>query len=380
MALTSSYPSVADPIRVVLADDSAVVRGLLTRILQDDPMIKVVASGSNGEHAVSLTTKFSPHIVILDIEMPVMDGITALPQVIKACPGVKVIICSTLSLKNADITLKALSLGAADTIAKPTAAGQIIATENNFKLNLVNMVKQIAAGSSRPVPLQHDAPLTSQNLPNPPPRGKTPYTLRDPKTAYAGKPAILAIGSSTGGPPALFKVLASCKGIDIPILITQHMPPTFTAMLAQHIEQNTGIKTVEAKDGDVIKPGQAYVAPGGFHMVVKASHTTPTLHLNTDPPENFCRPAVDPMLRSVVTHYGAKTLAVILTGMGADGLAGAKPLIDAGGRLFAQDEASSVVWGMPGAVATAGLCHAVVPLEDMGPLIYRTIMGSKAGS
>jgi two-component system, chemotaxis family, protein-glutamate methylesterase/glutaminase len=378
MSLSVSPPS--EPIRVILTDDSAVVRGLLTRILTEDPQIQIIASAANGEQAIQLAGKHHPNIMILDIEMPVMDGITALPQILRASPTTKVIMCSTLSLKNADITLRALSLGAADAIAKPTAAGNIIASgELNFKDSLVHMIKNIAQSSSRPSPRSASPALANSTATAtaPAPRSlySAPITLRDIKTAYNGKPAVLAIGSSTGGPPALFKVLGACKGIDIPILLTQHMPPTFTAMLATHIQSNTGLQATEAKDGDVIQGGHVYVAPGGFHMTVHNEMGAMTLRLDTNPPENFCRPAVDPLFRSVATAYGSKSLAVVLTGMGSDGLLGAKPIIEAGGRLFAQDEASSVVWGMPGAVATAGLCHAVVSLDEMGPLIHRTIMG-----
>jgi two-component system chemotaxis response regulator CheB len=372
----SPSPSVG-PIHVIVTDDSAVVRGLLTRVLEEDQTIKVVASASNGEQAIQLAAKHTPDIVILDIEMPVMDGITALPQIIQASPTSRVIMCSTLTLRNAEITLKALSMGAADTIAKPTAAGGILGGDNDFRASLVNLVKQIAAARpARPAPVAqtgHTA-TRAQDTTSSTPRPTTKYALRDPKTAYAGKPAVLAIGSSTGGPPALFNVLRHCKGIDIPVVITQHMPPTFTAMLATHIQSNTGLTAAEGKDGDILKPGNVYVAPGGHHMTIKLEHNQPIIRLNNDPPENFCRPAVDPMIRSLIDIYGNKILGVILTGMGSDGLLSCRQLVELGGRLFAQDEASSVVWGMPGAVATAGICHQVVPLDDMGPLVFRTVM------
>ncbi len=381
-SISSSIPEI---IRVALADDSAVVRGLLTRVLEEDPMIKVIATASNGEIAVKMAKDHTPDILILDIEMPVMDGITALPQIIKASPKTKVLMCSTLSLRNADITLKAFQMGATDAIAKPTAAGQILASDSDFKTTLINMVKQIAIAAARRKTnlatrqnsTENAAATSLENLP----REKIPqftsggkFQLRDLKTAYTGKPAILAIGSSTGGPPALFEVLKHCKGLNVPIVITQHMPATFTAMLATHIQKNTDLKSYEGQEGMTLEPGCAYIAPGGFHMTIKMEEGKPVIRLNTNPAENFCRPAVDPMMRSLIEIYGNKVLGVILTGMGSDGFFSCRQLVESGGRLFAQNEETSVVWGMPGAVAMGGLCHSVLPLADLGPLIYRTIM------
>jgi two-component system chemotaxis response regulator CheB len=376
----------AGTIKVMLVDDSSVVRGLLTRILETDPQIKIIATAGNGQTAIDSLKRIKPDIIILDIEMPVMDGITALPLLLQESPGSKVLICSTLSLRNAEITLKALAMGATDTIAKPTAAGQIINDQNDFKNNLINLVKQIGTST-----VKRWSPSSPTPTPVPSSTGTadmaiklstTPkvrlyaadITLRDIKTAYQGKPEIIAIGSSTGGPQALFKVLENCKGMDIPIVITQHMPPTFTAMLALHIQQHSGLPAAEGKDGELLKPGHVYVAPGGMHMTIERENMRPVIRLNTNPPENFCRPAVDPMMRSLISAYGNKVLGVILTGMGSDGFLSGRALVDAGGRLFAQDEASSVVWGMPGAVATGGLCHAVASIDELGPLVHRTIM------
>ncbi len=368
-----------EPIRVLLTDDSAVVRGLLTRVLEEDADIRVIGGASNGEQAIQLAGKHKPEIIILDIEMPVMDGITALPQIIKASPNSKVIMCSTLSLRNADITLKAMSLGAADAIAKPTAAGNILTGDNDFKNSLINLVKQIAKSAKivSPTKVGTTNTTTARTSQSSSAEVAAPhkFTLRDPKMAFMGKPALLSIGSSTGGPPALFKMLEHCKGFDIPIILTQHMPATFTAMLATHIQANSGIPAAEGKDGEVIKPGHLYVAPGGKHMLLNKDGDTVKIRLTEDPPESFCRPAVDPMLRSAMDIYGNRILSVILTGMGSDGLLSCRKLVEAGGRLFAQDEASSVVWGMPGAVAMAGLCHAVVPIDELGPLVARTVAG-----
>jgi two-component system chemotaxis response regulator CheB len=190
--------------------------------------------------------------------------------------------------------------------------------------------------------------------------------------SVVGRPDVIAIGSSTGGPQALFEVLAHLKGgVTQPILITQHMPATFTTILAEHITRQCGIVCGEAKDGEAITEGRAYVAPGDYHMLVVSRGNGYALSLTKDPPENFCRPAVDPMLRSVVRAYGRKVLTVILTGMGQDGLRGCQEVTAAGGVVIGQDEASSVVWGMPGAVATAGLCSAILPLKEIGPYIRK---------
>lgn len=385
---TPSPPSSPDSaIHVMLIDDSSVVRGLLTRVLEEDGSIKVIGTAQNGQIGIDLLTRrtISPDIIMLDIEMPVMDGITALPQILKAAPYAKVIMCSTLSLKGAEVTMKALSMGAADAIAKPTAAGNILDSNSNFKQSLVNLIKQIGQATSRRLQSARPAaPITPvQGSARPNPATAAPIlrfgkgdkiTLRDLKTAYNGKPSIVAIGSSTGGPPALFEVLKHCKGIDVPIVITQHMPPTFTAMLAAHIASHTGLPAQEGAEGMVIRPGEVYVAPGGHHMTIQTENGKPTIRLNTDPPENFCRPAVDPMFRSLIDIYGNKILGVILTGMGSDGYLSCQKLIESGARLFAQDEATSVVWGMPGSVAMGGLCHAILPLNEMGPTIFRTVM------
>lgn len=369
-------------IKVMLVDDSSVVRGLLARILESDPQIKIIGTAGNGQQAIDSLSRIKPDIIILDIEMPVMDGITALPLLLQASPQSKILVCSTLSLRNAEITLKALAMGATDTIAKPTAAGQIINEQNDFKNNLIYLVKQIGLSTvkrwspSSPTPIPVTAPASSDAVQKTgtvqkPKLYAGDVKLRDPKTAFQGKPEIVAIGSSTGGPQALFNVLKDCKGIPIPIVITQHMPATFTAMLALHIQQNSGLPAAEGKEGDILKPGHVYVAPGGMHMTIERENALPVIRLNTEPPENFCRPAVDPMFRSLAKSYGNKVLSIILTGMGSDGKLGGEALVNAGSRLYAQDEATSVVWGMPGAAATAGICHGILPLPDIGPLIQR---------
>lgn len=372
-----------DAIRVMLVDDSAVVRGMITRVLEADPGIRVVSSAQNGEVAVSAVAKACPDVILLDVEMPVMDGLTALPKLLAGYPGARVVMCSSLTEKGATITMQAMRLGAVECIAKPTSRDTGVGS--TFHRQLLDIVKGLgmAAGRKSPaVPARpvvgtpaSAAPAPRAHLFTPPGAPKT-FALRNDPAAYKGKPAIVAIGSSTGGPQALFDVTKSLKGLDVPIVITQHMPATFTRILAQHIQQQSGIPTQEGSEGMRIEPGQAYVAPGGLHMEIIDRDGKPVIRLSDAPPENFCKPAVDPMFRSVVKLYGRKVLGVILTGMGSDGLKGGQVLVEAGGRLIAQDEASSVVWGMPGSVAMAGICCAVLPLKDVGPWVRNAVKGS----
>lgn len=374
----------SDPIRVMVVDDSAVVRGLITRMLEDAADVSVVTSVPNGEAAVKALDRYDIEVVLLDIEMPVMDGMTALPLMLKKRPDLKVIMASTLTLHNADISLRALELGAIDYIPKPTATREMTGGLD-FKRELLDKVKALgdslrrsgrrqAAQPARPgqparVPFQRPgapgAARPSLLTPAAPPK------LRQNKIE---PPDLIAIGSSTGGPQALFKVLGDLRqggGLKQPIIITQHMPATFTTILAEHITRVTGWPAKEGQDGETLKGGNVYVAPGGFHMTVESKGTETVLRILDAPPENFCKPAVDPMLRSVAKVYGRRALAVILTGMGSDGAKGGGVLVEAGGSVIAQDEETSVVWGMPGAVAQAGLCTAILPVQDIGAFIRK---------
>ncbi|MDH5722310.1 MAG: chemotaxis response regulator protein-glutamate methylesterase [Alphaproteobacteria bacterium] len=357
----------SDKIRVALVDDSSIIRGILARTLTTDPSIEIVASVSNGELGVHIAESKKPDILILDVEMPVMDGITALPLIIKASPKTKVIMCSTLTEKGADITLKAMALGAVETIAKPSNTIET-GSDSAFKARLIQLVKSLASHVAHRT--QNAAPARDRVATTPIStalKPKMPVILRNDTHAYKGRPDILAIGSSTGGPNALFKVVKDLKNIDIPIVITQHMPKTFTKVLAQHITDQTGIETFEGEEGMTVERGKAYVAPGGMHMVFRKDGMNVKIKLDDGPPENFCKPAVDVMLRSLISIYGKKVLCAILTGMGSDGLKGAQELAGLGGRIIAQDEKTSIVWGMPGAVAQNQLCSAVLPLEGIGP-------------
>lgn len=428
--ITASPPAGASaeagPFRVMVVDDSAIIRGFLSRYLSEDPDIDVITTAYNGVAALRELERNDVEVAVLDIEMPEMDGLTALPKMIDLKPDLMVVMASTLTRKNADVSLRSLQMGAVDYVPKPETARNVNASID-FRRELVDKVKAWAGrrrkkrGEALPESAGPDALGTGSastakvspgfvrvERPARPTARVTTSTHRsdaatagsafqpasvsrvaasDTKPAVDGssynlqpetltKPHILAIGSSTGGPQALMKFFATFdKAPQVPIIITQHMPPTFTAILAQHLGQATGWEAEEASEGMALKAGKIFVAPGGKHMLVDRRDGGDVLKLDDGPPENFCKPAVDPMLRSVAKRYGKNALCVILTGMGHDGLKGARELVGVGGTVIAQDEASSVVWGMPGAVATAGLCTEISPLEDLGKSTYRRLAG-----
>lgn len=394
MIETADKTSNGSPIRVMVVDDSAVIRGLITRMLEADPEISVIASVSNGQLAVNQLTRNSGKIdvVILDIEMPVMDGLTALPLLLKADNNVKIIMASTLTKRNAEISLKALSLGATEYVPKPSTAREL-SGEDDFRRDLLHKVKSLGIirrqGTGGQPIIKRPAPATPAAKPGAPASGAAPVRDQDAwrlnrggeiQLRHAGtvKPDILAVGSSTGGPQALFEFLKGLsKNINLPIVITQHMPATFTAILAEHITRMTGWPCSEAKDGDVIEAGKILLAPGDYHMIVSLNGPQRVVKLTQDPPENFCRPAVDPMLRSVVKVYGPRVFTVILTGMGNDGARGAIQVAEAGGTVIAQDEATSVVWGMPGAAAAAGVCSAILPISELAGYVMNFVNRTK---
>lgn len=344
-------------IRVLVVDDSAVVRGLISRQLNAEAGIGVVATAANGELALAELARRDVDVVVLDIEMPVMDGLTALTRIVAGYPAVRVVMASTLTRRNAEISMKALHLGASDYVAKPESG---LGAADAFRQELTAKIRALAA--RRPAsPARTPAPVAS--VPTPP-----AAPARSPRT----RPAVILIGTSTGGPPALLKLFAALRGaVEQPILLTQHMPPTFTALLAEQLTRAGDRPCAEARDGDRIKPGHCYIAPGGWHMTVTREAAMPTLRLNQDPPENFCRPAVDPLFRTAARVFGSSALGVILTGMGSDGALGCETLARAGGHFIVQDEASSVVWGMPGAAAATGLAGGVLPLDQIAPWLRR---------
>ncbi len=367
-------------IRVLICDDSAVIRSALARMLESDPRIRLVARAANGQEAVAAVRREQVDVIVLDIEMPVMDGMTALPLLLQADPGVRVVMASTLTTRGADIAMRALRLGAADYLPKPSVA-QI--NDNSFRTELLAKITGLGR-LRRGAAVGHPA---GQSLPH---AARAPYTagssaMPSVPAAPAGKPRpgltrparLLAIGSSTGGPQALFTLIQALgRDIAVPVVLTQHMPATFTAILAEHITKLDALPCAEARDQETLKPGRIYLAPGDRHLMVDDAAGSLRARLSADPPENFCRPAVDPMLRSACVATGGRMLIVMLTGMGQDGLLGTKQVVEAGGCALAQDEATSVVWGMPGAIARAGLCHAVLPLPQLAPQVLRMLRGA----
>jgi two-component system, chemotaxis family, protein-glutamate methylesterase/glutaminase len=370
-------------IRVMIVDDSAVIRGLITRLLEEDSEISVVASVSNGQMALTSLERTKVDVVLLDIEMPIMDGMTALPKLLEIDPGLRIVMQSTLTLKGADISMRAMEMGAADYIPKPSSTRDISGGPD-FKTELIGKVKALGAARRRlasrrgkPLPTT-GAPIAAAHLASPalapkPAAHHAPLQLR---THNPEPPDIIAIGSSTGGPQALFTLLGAMRAGTVrqPILITQHMPATFTTILGEHISRVSGWNAKEAIDGEPLEGGRIYIAPGDFHMIVEAKGAGKVLRINKNPPENFCRPSVDPMLRSIAPLYGRRALVCILTGMGSDGMRGGTEVVNAGGTVIAQDEASSVVWGMPGAAANAGICSAVLPLTELAPWMIKLAM------
>jgi two-component system chemotaxis response regulator CheB len=365
-----------DPIRVMVVDDSVVVRGLVSRWIEEEPGLALAGSLRNGRDAVDQVERINPDVVILDIEMPELDGISALPLLLAKKRDLVIIMASTLTRRNAEISLKALSLGAADYIPKPET-NRGVTTSTTFRHDLIEKVRELGGRRrARRGPAPRAAPAPA---PAPPPARAdhaAPIKLR----AFApAAPRVLLIGSSTGGPQALTSVISNLRGLlpRVPVLITQHMPPTFTTILAEHIARAAAGKAHEGVDGEPVTAGTIYVAPGGKHMQAVKRDNGIFIALDDGPLVNFCRPAVDPLFRSAAAVWGPAVLALVLTGMGSDGAKGGAEVVAHGGSVIAQDEATSVVWGMPGAAAHAGICSAVLPLDQIAPKVMRLFSGER---
>ncbi len=354
------------PIRVMIVDDSAVIRGLFRKALSQNPSIEVVAAAGNGRAALMQLKETDPDVILLDIEMPEMDGMTALPELLKAKPGVQVIMVSSLTLRNASISLKSLELGAVDYLPKPTSND--VESLQNFYREMIEKVLAFGAKVAKNLAAKPAVAATSAASSPAAPKPK-PVTISAP----IGKVYALAIASSTGGPQALNTIFTGIKGrlLHLPIFITQHMPPSFTTILADHLSKAGDRKVVEGSEGAFAATGTTYIAPGDYHMVMSKEGMQTVVHINKDPQENFCRPAADPMLRSLSKIYGSGLLTLVLTGIGQDGLEGAKIVVSGGGSVIAQDEGSSVVYGMPKAVAENQLCKAILPLQDISSFLVR---------
>lgn len=363
MSAVTTMGSGQPEIRVMLVDDSAIVRGLMARALKDDPQIAVVATASDGEMALNMINDYQVDVLILDIEMPNMDGITALPKLLQASPKTKIIMASTLTERNASISLEALSLGASDYVPKPSSRENREALDDFYR-ELTQKVKALG-GAKHPVLAKSLAAATPAG------GSRSASSWKMPKQDVKA----IAIASSTGGPKALTSVLGGLNGVctSVPVFITQHMPPKFTALLAEHLTKDTGCKVVEASDGMKAEAGTFYIAPGDYHMIPVTEGAALKITLNQNPPVNFCRPAADPMFDALAHIYRAHLLGVVLTGMGSDGKNGAHTIVEHGGTVIAQDEATCVVWGMPRAVAQANLCTEVLAVDDI-PNYIRTAL------
>ena len=383
------------PVRVMIVDDALVARGFVKRWVDAEPDLELVASLRDGREAIDRIESVNPDVIVLDIEMPDVDGLTALPLLLQKKPNVAIIMASTLTRRNAEISLKALALGALDCIPKPD--GNTRDASREYRDELINKIRALGrrsfrrgrtapqaparapAAGPRPAPRPqavHAPNLASSLAPAAAPARTAAVRMRPfPKT----QPKALLIGSSTGGPQALHVVVPGLAPVidRVPVLITQHMPPTFTTILAEHLARASGMPVREAVHGEPVVPGRVYLAPGGLHMRVARGDGHPVIALDDGPHVHFCKPAVDPLFQSAADLWGGQVFAVILTGMGSDGSSGAQRIVAAGGAVIAQDEATSVVWGMPGSAAEAGLCSAIVPLDGMAGKIVRYFSGER---
>jgi len=357
-------------VRVLIVDDSTVIRRLLTNALTSDPALEVVGTAPNGNIALQKIPQVNPDLITLDIEMPEMNGLETLKAIRQQYLKLPVIMFSTLTQRGAISTLDALSLGASDYVTKPANVGSVTAAIQNVKNELIPKIKALC---------RYDVPATGIAAARAPlPRSSALSRRTDLRLTQFD---IIAIGVSTGGPNALTEIFKQLPGdLPVPIVIVQHMPPVFTKYLAERLSAVSPLEVREATAGEVLRPGVAWLAPGNYHMALTRTSRGPTIQLHQLPPENSCRPAVDVLFRSVAELYGAATLGAVLTGMGQDGLRGCEAIQAAGGRVLAQDEATSVVWGMPGAVATAGLADAIVPLPRIAAELTSLAMQRRAKS
>jgi two-component system, chemotaxis family, protein-glutamate methylesterase/glutaminase len=390
VALTSAPAPTStrqDKLRVMVVDDSVVIRGMISRWIGAEQDMEVAGSLRTGLDAVNQLERINPDVAVLDIEMPELDGISALPQLLAKKRDLIIIMASTLTRRNAEISFKALSLGASDYIPKPESTREAAAAET-FRHDLIQKIRHLGAkvrrsthghGHASPplAPVHHDRPAARAPLASPAPVAQTALTRRAFGTLA---PRVLLIGSSTGGPQALMSLVTEIGPVidRFPVLITQHMPPTFTTILAEHLARSSRRPAHEAVDGEIVKAGRIYLAPGGRHMRVVRHGAEVAIALDDGPPVNFCKPAVDPLFTSAIDVWQGGIMSVILTGMGSDGMRGGKDIVAAGGSVIAQDEATSVVWGMPGAAANAGICAAILPLNQIAPKLVRLFSGDRS--
>jgi two-component system, chemotaxis family, protein-glutamate methylesterase/glutaminase len=346
------------PIRVMVVDDSVVVRRLVSDVLSADPRIEVVGTAANGKVALAKIPQLNPDLITLDVEMPVMDGLETLVELRRSYPRLPVVMFSTLTERGATATLDALERGADDYVTKPANVGSV--TESMAAVRAELVPKIIGLCGRR---LLGRAPV---------PASTRPLATSVPKPE--ARADVVAIGVSTGGPDALTQVLTALPSdLPVPVVVVQHMPPVFTKQFADRLDAKCEIRVSEAVSGELLEPGHALVAPGDFHLRVHRRGDQVRVGLDQGTPENYCRPAVDVLFRSVAQAYGRNVLGLVLTGMGSDGARGAGVVAQAGGSVYVQDEPTSVVWGMPGSVVAAGLADKVLPLREVAPAILARV-------
>jgi two-component system chemotaxis response regulator CheB len=350
--------------RILIVDDSAVMRTLLRSVVSTDASLDVAGTAANGESALQAIEILRPDVVLLDVEMPVMDGLATLREIQARGHRAPVIMCSSVTQRGARVTIEALACGASDYVAKPDGQNGRDAAQRMLAQDLIPKIRALTR--------RHlDAQLVNAVASRLPKLAPAPTAARP----SAGKPSVVVIGVSTGGPAALEAVLPALPHcFPLPVLVVQHMPELFTSLLAERLNARCLLPVREASEGAAAQPGTIAIARGNWHLEVLAPaqrSASPTLHLTQAPPENHCRPAVDVLFRSAASVYGGGVLAVVLTGMGSDGVAGCRVLRSAGSAVLVQDQATSAVWGMPGAVTAAGLADRVVPLGSIGPEILR---------
>ncbi len=360
-------PAGASPIEVMVVDDSAVVRRFVTEVLTTEADIVVNQTAQNGDLALQRLEAHQPDVVLLDIEMPVLDGLSTLAQLRKRWPHLPVVMFSTLTTRGASATLDALALGATDYVSKPSHLGDLETGRAVVAAELIPVVRSCAAvGRSRLGLSQRASELA--------PRSPRQLARAPARPIRETRADVLVIASSTGGPHALAEVIPRLPAtLSVPVLVVQHMPELFTELLADRLQARSVLTVHHASDGMAIEPANVYVAPGGKHLVVRRAGTRCVLGTIDDPPENSVRPAADVLFRSAAACFGAGVVGLVLTGMGCDGLAGSRAIRDAGGCVYVQDEASSVVWGMPGSVAKEGLAQATIALGEIADVLTQQL-------
>jgi two-component system chemotaxis response regulator CheB len=379
------------PIRVLIVDDSVVVRRLLARIIDEEPGLEVAGQAANGRLALEMLDSAAPDLVTLDVEMPVLDGLETLAEIRRRRPRLPVIMFSTLTSRGAATTIEALSRGASDYLTKPEGAANLQESLEGLRRELVPRVRALvrvrpderkeSPQVSTPVPPRPGSALVDRRALDTARRQDGSPLSAAPPRAFGRAPELLVIGVSTGGPNALARIFPQFPaGLSVPVLVVQHMPPLFTRMLAERLNQLSTLHVQEAVEGSALQSGEAWLARGDWHMTVVREQGRLVLRENQGPQVNSCRPAVDVLFQSAVQACGGGVLAMVLTGMGHDGMKGARAIREAGGLVLAQDEESSVVWGMPGAVAQAGLADAVLPLEGLVPRAMNLLTGVRSAA